>query len=245
MLTLEHISVKFDKSFVLQDVSFSVQPGEIVGLIGPNGSGKTTLLNTLSGFIPLDGGTVTYADEDISSASPSERARFGFGRSFQSAGVFREMTLVENLVVALEYAEKYPWWWKFSREKRTNVERKVVTILEKVGLLAHKHSLAGVLSGGQLRLLELMRLHVSKGKMLLIDEPTAGVSPLMKQVLAQTIRELAHEKNRSMILVEHDLKFLFDIVDRVIVLVEGKIYMQGTPKQILEDEKLKDVYFGR
>lgn len=245
MLTVENIFVKFDQSTILHDISLQVKTGEIVGLIGPNGSGKTTLLNALSGFIDIDAGSIIYHDEDITSCVPSERARKGIGRSFQSAGVFREMTLEENLVIALEHAQKFPWWWKFSDQWKEKADVIINQTLQKVGLHSHKHSLAGVLSGGQLRLLELMRLHLSGGNLLLIDEPTAGVSPIMKKNLAQTLRELAHENSRSLIIVEHDLKFLFEIVDRVIVLVDGKIYIEGKPEQVSKDEKLKEVYFGK
>ena len=245
MLTLENITVKFNKTTVLHDVSLELKPGEIVGLIGPNGSGKTTLLNALSGFAEIDAGTITYKDDDITALQPSTRAQKGIGRSFQAAGVFKEMTLEENLIIALEHSQNYPWWWKFSRERRKIADSIVDETLTKVDLHAHKHSLAGVLSGGQLRLLELMRLHLGHADLLLIDEPTAGVSPVMKKVLAQTISQLAKEKSRTLLIVEHDLKFLFELVDRVIVLVEGKVYMQGKPDEVAKDEKLKEVYFGK
>lgn len=245
MLTVENIFVKFDKSAILHDISFSLKPGEIVGLIGPNGSGKTTLLNALSGFTDVDAGTITYKDDDITALQPSERSKRGIGRSFQAAGVFKEMTLEENLVIALEHARKFPWWWKFSHEFREKADMIVDETLKKVDLHAHKHSLAGVLSGGQLRLLELMRLHLGCADLLLIDEPTAGVSPVMKKVLAKTLHELAQENNRTLVIVEHDLKFLFELVDRVIVLVDGKIYMEGKPEEVAKDEKLKEVYFGK
>jgi len=243
-LTLENIVVQFDHSVILEGVSFEVAPGEIVGLIGQNGCGKTTLLNTISGFVPQQAGSIVFQDEDITRWSPSQRARKGLGRSFQTPGVFREMTVEENVMIALENAEKYPWWWRFSKTHRHRSDRRIQDALESVGLEGHKHSLAGVLSGGQLRLLELLRLEISGGKLLLVDEPTAGVSPVMKQVLAKTLKKLAREKERSMILVEHDLKFLFELVDQVIVLVEGKVYMQGTPEEVIKDPKLKEVYFG-
>lgn len=245
MLNVENIFVKFDQSTILHDVSLEIQRGEIVGLIGPNGSGKTTLLNAISGFAHINGGSITYCNNDITDFSPSARAQQGIGRSFQSAGVFREMTLAENLIIALEYAQKFPWWWKFSSHYRNKADSMIDRILKKVDLHAHKHSLAGVLSGGQLRILELMRLHLTSGHLLLIDEPTAGVSPIMKKILAHTLRELAQENNRSLVIVEHDLKFLFELVDRVIVLVDGKIYMQGKPSEVAKDEKLKEVYFGK
>lgn len=244
MLTVEDLIVKFDQSVILEGISLQIQPGEIVGLIGQNGCGKTTFLNVLSGFIKPETGSVLFKEEDVTALSPYQRAKRGIGRSFQVPGIFREMTVEENLMIALEHAHHYPWWWKFSKKHRQKTDHLIGDALESVDLVGHKHSLAGVLSGGQLRLLELLRLKISGGQLLLIDEPTAGVSPKMKQVLAHAIRELAKEKSRSMILVEHDLKFLFELVDRVIVFVEGRVYMEGKPEEVARDSKLKQVYFG-
>ncbi len=244
MIKLENISVQFGQTPILQGVSFETKAGEIVGLIGQNGSGKTTCLNAISGFTPITAGSIILNDEDITKLSASARAQKGLSRGFQNAGVFKEMTLEENLMLALETSQKYKWWWQFSKKQKLKTDKIINELLESTNLLGHKKSLAGVLSGGQLRLLELLRLKISGGQLLLIDEPTAGVSPIMKKTLAHSIKELSKESSRTIIIVEHDLKFLFDIVDRVIVLVEGKIYLEGKPEEVVKDEKLKEVYFG-
>ncbi len=242
MLTVENLHVRFDQLVVLQKLSLSLKEGEIVGLIGQNGCGKTTFLNAVSGFVPAQEGSILFRDEDVTNLPPYERARRGIGRSFQSAGVFREMTLEENIMLAVEKAQHYPWWWMLSPAWRKRMDKAVSEALESVNLLGHRHSLAGVLSGGQLRLLELLRLQIGGGRLLLIDEPTAGVSPSMKKRLSAMIRSLS--KGRSILIVEHDLKFLFDLVDRVIVLVEGEVYLEGKPEDIVKDKKLQEVYFG-
>lgn len=242
MLTVENLHVQFDQHVVLQGLSLQLKEGEIVGLIGQNGCGKTTFLNTVSGFVKNQSGSILFADEDITALAPFQRAQRGIGRSFQAAGVFREMSLEENLMLAIEKAQDYPWWWMMSRKWRKKMDKTIDEALKSVELLGHKKSLAGVLSGGQLRLLELLRLQISGGKLLLIDEPTAGVSPSMKKTLSKMIRALA--KDRSILIVEHDLKFLFDLVDRVVVLVEGEVYMEGKPEEIVKDKKLQEVYFG-
>jgi branched-chain amino acid transport system ATP-binding protein len=244
MISLENIAVKFDRSLILHDISMRVGAGEIVGIIGPNGCGKTTLLNAISGFVEIENGSITFGDEDISEFNPYQRVKMGIGRSFQTVGIFREMTVEENLMMALEHAKNYPWWWKFSKKFRSKVAKEIEQLLNEVDLSAHKHSIAGVLSGGQLRLLELLRLKVSGGSLLLIDEPTAGVSPVMKKHLSKMIRELRHHHERSLVIVEHDLKFLFELVDRVIVLVDGRIFMEGTPEEVSKNQKLQEVYFG-
>lgn len=243
MLSVENLSVQFGLATILSSVDVQVKPGECVGIIGPNGCGKTTLLNAISGFAPAQSGSVLFKDEDITNFAPNKRAQFGLGRSFQSAGVFKAMTVEENLMLAIEVSEDLPWWWKFSRKLRSKVDKRIQKELERVDLQGHKHSLAGVLSGGQLRLLEMLKMSICGGDLLLIDEPTAGVSPVMRQLLSKVITELKSEK-RSIVIVEHDLKFLFKLVDRVVVLVEGEVYMQGKPKELLEDPKLKAVYFG-
>ena len=265
MLHVNNLHLSFHQSHILKNIDFHVKRGEIVGLIGPNGCGKTTFLNALSGFVKPHSGSILFCDENIIDLVPAERSARGMGRSFQTAGVFKEMTVEENLLVALEKAQAYPWYWKFFRAWRDRADKVVDELLSSVDLLTHKYSLAGVLSGGQLRLLELLRLRLSGGQLLLIDEPTAGVSPAMKKVLGEQLRALIHNQTRSpdegcvsdegcgsldganersMILVEHDLKFLFDLVDRVVVFVEGGVYMEGRPEDIVNDPKLKEVYFG-
>lgn len=244
MLKLEKIHVRFGKSVILSEVSLEVKEGEVVGLIGPNGCGKTTLLNSINGFVKTETGSFLFEGNDVTALGPAERAHLGFSRSFQAAGIFKEMTVEENLLIALESAEKFPWWWKFSKHYCKKAEKIVDELLQRVNLSAHKNSLAGVLSGGQLRLLELLRLELTGGKLLLIDEPTAGVSPAMKKVLAHEIKNLA-KAGRTVILVEHDLKFLFELVSRVVVLVDGKVYMEGKPEEVSRDPKLQEVYFGK
>ncbi|MBD3327979.1 ATP-binding cassette domain-containing protein [Candidatus Peregrinibacteria bacterium] len=244
MLKLENIHVSYGKTTILHDISLDILPGEIVGIIGPNGCGKTTLLNAVSGFIKNSSGSLLFNENDITGFSAHHRAVEGIGRSFQQAGVFKEMTVEENLMLAIEHKEKYPWWWRFSRKMRNQADRQICDLLSDVNLLGHKKSVAGVLSGGQLRLLELLRLRISGGKLLLIDEPTAGVAPVMRQELASLIKSLMEDESRSIIIVEHDLKFLFSLVDRVIVLVDGEKYIEGDPESIKKDKRLQEVYFG-
>jgi branched-chain amino acid transport system ATP-binding protein len=244
MLKVEDLSVQFGLRSILDKVNFSIEKGEIIGIIGPNGCGKTTLLNTLSGFVQSRSGSILFKEEDITALPSYKRAKQGIGRSFQAAGVFKEMTLEENLMLTIEAKENLAWWWRFSKKERIRVDKKIDKSLKSMDLLGHKHSLAGVLSGGQLRLLEMLKLKLIGGDLILIDEPTAGVAPVMRQTLAQAIRQLHQEKNRSIIIVEHDLKFLFDLVDRVIVLVDGEVYMEGDPRNLINDPKLKEVYFG-
>ncbi|MBT4936454.1 ABC transporter ATP-binding protein [Candidatus Peregrinibacteria bacterium] len=245
ILNIKNLKVSFGAQPILQGVSLSVNPGEIVGIIGPNGCGKTTLLNSVSGFVSAQSGTVRIQEKNIAKMDAYMRARKYIGRSFQNVGVFKEMSLEENLMIVLEKEKKFPWWWMFSSKKKKEMDKLVNEALKEVGLLKYKKSLAGVLSGGQLRLLELARLKLSSKPVLLIDEPTAGVAPALRNQLAETIKKLSKDYGHTIVLVEHDLKFLFDIVTRVIVMVDGKVYMEGKPEKVQKDKKLQEVYFGK
>ena len=244
ILRVENLHVKIGRRAILHHVSFDVQPGEIVGVIGPNGCGKTTLLNAISGFCGIDTGSVLFEGEDITRLKPYLRSRKGIARGFQHIGVFREMTVSENLMLVIEHNERYPWWWTFSSRLRKEMDQKIDRVLKEVDLLDHKYSPAGLLSGGQLRLLELTRLRLSRGKLLLIDEPTAGVAPALRNKLSDVIYGLVKEHGHTAVIVEHDLRFLFNIADRVIVLVDGEKYLEGKPEEIKNNERLRKVYFG-
>ncbi len=155
------------------------------------------------------------------------------------------MTVADNIIIGAEKADKFPWWWMFVPRWRRKMNRIIETSLSEMNLTAHTESLAGILSGGQIRLLELARLKLFKGKLLLIDEPTAGVAPALRQQLNQVIRKLNKEEGFTIIIVEHDLKFLFDLVERVVVLVDGQNYLEGAPEEIQKDKRLQEIYFGK
>lgn len=244
LISIDNLSVKFGKQIVLDKVSLNISQGEVVGLIGPNGCGKTTLLNAISGFVPLESGTISFDGQDIMNLSPDKRANLGIGRSFQHAGIFKDLSVSDNIIIGAEKAGKFPWWWMFSPMYKKKMDKIISATLDDVSLSAHRKSQAGVLSGGQVRLLELARLQLFKGKLLLIDEPTAGVAPALRQQLAKAIKRLNKEFGFTVIIVEHDLKFLFNLVDRAIVLVDGHKHMEGSPENIQKDKCLQEIYFG-
>ncbi len=244
VLSVENLDVQIGQRMILQNISFSVRPGEVVGIIGPNGCGKTTLLNAISGFLPVLSGTISVNGSDVMDLPAHKRAHLGVARGFQHVGIFREMTVEENMVIALERAHHYPWWWMLSSKYRKKMSSAVDEALAEAGLSAHKRSLAGILSGGQLRILELLRLKILPGNLLLIDEPTAGVAPVMREALGNMIRSLSKDHGRTILIIEHDLRFLFGLVDRVVVLVDGQKYLEGTPEEVRKDERLQKIYLG-
>jgi branched-chain amino acid transport system ATP-binding protein len=237
ILSVSNLSLTIQEHRILEGVSFDVEEGEIVGLIGPNGSGKTTLFNVLSGFLLPTSGKVTLRGEDITRLSPSARALKGIGRVFQNFGIFREMTLRENVLVALEALPKE------QRKALGNLDETVDATLDMVGLSEHASKKAGSLSGGQMRLLEIARTLKSNKDLFLLDEPTAGVSPKMTQQVADLIVTLK-KQGKTVLVVEHDLPFISRICDRVIVMDVGTIVLQGKPQEVKQSTKLKELYFG-
>ncbi len=237
LLELKNLSLTIDEHKILQDISFDVEEGQIIGLIGPNGSGKTTLFNVISGFLKSSGGSITLRNEDISSLSPSQRAKKGIGRVFQNFGIFRDMTLEENILVALEALPKE------QRKELGDLKDVVAGTLDMVGLSDSGKKKAGSLSGGQMRLLEIARTLKAGKELFLLDEPTAGVSPKMTGQVADIIKELK-DNGKTVLIIEHDLPFIGSICDEVVVLDVGKVVLQGSPAKVKESTELKEIYFG-
>lgn len=237
LLVLSHVGLALQSQPILQGITFDIEEGEIVGIIGPNGSGKTTLFNVLSGFLTPTVGTVHFRSADITRTPPSARATMGIGRVFQNFGIFREMTVAENILVALESLSKV------QRRLLGNLDDIVHKTLAMVHLTHHAKQKAASLSGGQMRLLEIARTLTSGKELFLLDEPTAGVSPKMTQQVAELIQKLKKE-GKTVLIVEHDLPFISKICDRVIVMDVGKILLTGTPQEIRQSKELKEIYFG-
>lgn len=237
ILSLNGISLIIQNHRILQDVSFDVEEGEIIGLIGPNGSGKTTLFNVLSGFLQPSKGAIAFRGQDITTLIPSRRARLGIGRVFQHFGIFREMTLEENVRVALEALPRE------QRKALGNVEELVESTLEMATLKDQAKQKAGSLSGGQMRLLEIARTLKSGKELFLLDEPTAGVSPKMTHQVAEIIQKLKRE-GKTVLVIEHDLPFIARICDRVIVLDVGRVVLIDKPEKVRQSKELQDIYFG-
>ena len=236
-LSVSSLSLTLGQQKILRDVSFDIEQGSVVGLIGPNGSGKTTLFNALSGFLKPSSGTIVFNENDITSLSPAKRAQRGIGRVFQNFGVFREMTLLENVLVALESLPTD------KRKQIGDLKKEAENTLEMIGLSEHASKKAGSLSGGQMRLLEIARTLKAGKDLFLLDEPTAGVSPKMTKDVAGIIRTLKKE-GKTVLIIEHDLPFIASICDEVMVLDVGEVVMQGSPNEVQKSKELQQIYFG-
>ena len=243
ILDIQDLRFELQGLQILNGVNLSVRQGETVGIIGPNGSGKTTLFNCLSGFNRHTGGKIIFQGNDISRMSASRRAAVGLGRVFQNCGVFREMTLLENMLVALE-SKRPLWsslvpWLNGARQNR----HKALKMLRDVGLKLRAHKKASSLSGGQMRLLEIARTLAFGAELFMLDEPTAGVSPKMKGEVARLIMHLQSLK-KTVLLIEHDIVFIQQFCDRIVVLDEGQVVLDGNPKEVREHPMLQEIYFG-
>jgi ABC-type branched-subunit amino acid transport system ATPase component len=244
MLQLDSVNVSFQKSQVLNGVSLAVEKGETVGIIGPNGSGKTTLFNCISGFVTPTAGSISLKGRDVTAETPDERARHGLGRVFQNFGIFKEMTLLENMLVALEARGSLlnlVWPWNSNSKQSYTTAMKA---LEEIQLASHASKKAGSLSGGQMRLLEIVRVLATGADCLLLDEPTAGVSPRMKEEVAEFIAKL-QDMGKTVLVIEHDINFIQKFCKRIVVLESGKVVLDDTPERVCADERLQEVYFGK
>jgi branched-chain amino acid transport system ATP-binding protein len=243
MLDVSDIKVSFQKTQVLNGVSLKVGQGETVGIIGPNGSGKTTLFNTLSGFNLADSGRIIFMDKDITHLPADQRAMLGLGRVFQNFGIFKEMSLIDNMLVALEARSSI--WANIMGlgAKKSAVRERAFAYLEEIGLAGRAGQKAGSLSGGQMRLLEIVRVIATGAELLLLDEPTAGVSPRMKEEVAAFITKV-QGLGKTVLVIEHDINFIQKFCRRIVVLESGQVVLDDTPEKVRADARLQEIYFG-
>ena len=239
ILKVEDLRVSFQGHVILNGLSFSIEKGQTVGIIGPNGSGKTTLFNSISGFVSVSGGNIIYNDAEIQTLMPNERASLGIGRVFQNFGIFREMSLVENMLLALEGSKNS----EMQSANSSQLKSRALDFLKEVKLESKADARAGSLSGGQMRLLEIIRTLAFGADLFLLDEPTAGVSPKMKDDVAGLIKKL-QGIGKTVLIIEHDINFIQKFCNRIIVLNEGRVVLDDTPELVRKNEQLKEIYFG-
>lgn len=241
MLSIRGLIFQVGQMSILNGVDLDINRGEYVGIIGPNGSGKTTLFNCISGFSVPTGGSIVFRDTAITKMAPHRRAHLGIGRVFQNFGIFRDMTLLENMVTALEgrsWGELIP-----GSGSKKNFQLQSMEYLSMVNLEGKAHARASSLSGGQMRLLEIIRCVAFGADLLLLDEPTAGVSPKMKLEVAKVLNTL-RELGKTVIVIEHDLNFIQKFCERIVVIDSGQIALSGSPDEVRNNPLIQEIYFG-
>lgn len=234
MLTVTELKKRFGGLVALQGISLQVPPRSILGIIGMNGSGKTTLLNCINGIYRPDSGRIQLDDDDITGRQIHEVARLGVGRTFQVPRVFAHLSLQDNLDVAQQ------------QTGRTADERYAQSEywLHKVDLHRLRHNHAEELSGGQQKLLELARIMVARPRVVLLDEPFAGVNPSLAQLLIGLIRELPTEHDCAVVLVSHDLTSIYQLSHHIVVMNEGAILSEGNAAHVRADTRVIEAYLG-
>lgn len=249
VIQASNLSKSFGGVHAVHDCSFVAKAGKITGLIGPNGAGKSTLLALLAGATRADAGQVHFDGQDVTSLHDWQRARLGLVRTFQVSRPLPHMTVLENMMIgAMDMSGESFTKAFFNRRKwKENEERdlvRAVELLERFNLLRLANDYAEILSGGQMRLLELARSLMAQPKMLLLDEPFAGVNPSLAQELADHIQEI-NQEGYSMILIEHELNLVGRLCDPVVVMVNGSVLATGSMEELGERQDVLEAYLGR
>jgi branched-chain amino acid transport system ATP-binding protein len=227
--------------------SFGVEPGSITGLIGPNGAGKSTLFNCVSGFLRPQSGRVFLDGKRIDRRAPHRIARAGLVRTFQTPRALTRMTVLENVVLAAPRHGGERLGGSLApraRRREREARARATELLELVRLEGHASALAGTLSGGQRKLLDLVRALMAAPRILLLDEPMAGISPTLRVELLEHILALRERDGITLLIVEHDLDFVMRASDHVIVMNDGVVIAQGAPDEVRADERVVDAYLG-
>ncbi|QNP47178.1 ABC transporter ATP-binding protein [Diaphorobacter aerolatus] len=242
LLQIEQLSKSFGGVKAVQGVSFAVQAGELLAMIGPNGAGKTTTFNMVGGQLAPDSGRVLLDGEDIAGLAPRHVWRKGVGRTFQIAQTFASFTVLENVQMALLSADRRLWqfWPRAASHRRADA----LALLDGVGMAQQAERACSELAYGDIKRVELAMALAHAPKLLLMDEPTAGMAPAERVALMQLTRRIARERQMGVLFTEHSMDVVFGQADRVAVLVRGKLLAEGTPQQIRDDERVQQAYLG-
>jgi len=244
LLRAERVSCFFGSLRAVHEMSVSIAPGELRALIGANGAGKTTFFNLLSGFVAPSSGRVVFDGLDITSHAPHERVSMGIARTFQITEIFPELSLRENLRIPVEAAAGLrlrPW---LTRAASRAIVSSIDELLELGKLTEKANRLAGELSHGDQRTTEILMALALRPRLLLLDEPTAGMGDQETYDITELIRRLHREHSLSILLVEHDMRVVFRLADRIMVMAEGALLAEGSPAQIAADERVQKAYLG-
>jgi branched-chain amino acid transport system ATP-binding protein len=248
LLELRDVTVRFGGLVAVNGVSFRVEKGEICALIGPNGAGKTSLFNAVSGNVVATSGSILFRGEEIRLLTPHEISARGARRTFQNGGLFADLTALENVLVGLHAQIDSGFFGllfgRHSAAAEAAATARARELLALMGVGAVADQKAGALSGGQQRIVEIVRALATNPPLLLLDEPAVGLSPPARQQLAVVIRSLARERGVGILLIEHAIELVMSVADRVIVLNEGRKVADAPPAEVRADRAVLEAYLG-
>lgn len=248
LLDISHVAKSFGGNEVLSDVSLTVQSGEIVGLLGPNGSGKSTLLNAASGFMPIDQGDVLFCGKSVRNMSPHQIVKQGIARTFQLPSMPSKMSVIEVLVAA--GANSHGLWrslWRSSIDVQADQQilQRAHELIDSLMLTRVKDLSARALSGGQKKLLSIACGLMRSPKLLMLDEPTAGVHPNLRRDIVKILQKINQDNGISQLIVEHDMYFVREVCTRCVVLDRGHIVADCTPDELVNHPRVIEAYLGQ
>lgn len=243
MLEVKNLSKYFGGLAAVVDVNLTVDDNELVSIIGPNGAGKSTLFNLITGHLAPDKGRVVFQGKDITRQKPHQISRRGIGRSFQKVNIFPRLSAFQNIQVALFSSTRSNRNLLATAAKKMNDE--VAAVLEGVGLARQAETLAGLLAHGDQKRLEMGIALALNPKLLLLDEPTQGMSPGETSETTELIRQVVRDRGIGLAFVEHDMKVVFGISDRISVMHQGRIIFSGRPDEVRDNEEVQNVYLGQ
>ncbi len=242
MLRVTDCSKRFGGVIANNGISIEVRPGEIVGLIGPNGSGKTTLFNSIVGYHPVDEGSIAFEGREISKLRVAKIARLGLLRTFQQTRIYGKMTGMENMAISVP--QRADGMRAMVSHFPPEVAEKSEALLEFVGLYSKRHLRGGDLSFGQQKLLEFAMALMNGPKMLLLDEPTAGINPTLINGLIDRLKRANADLGITLLVIEHNMRVIMNLAERIYCLAHGELLAEGPPEAIRDDRRVIDAYLG-
>jgi branched-chain amino acid transport system ATP-binding protein len=245
LLAVNGVTKRFGSLVAVRDVSLAVAPGELRAIIGPNGAGKTTFFNLISGFFRPTIGTIVFDGRDVTALTAQKRVTLGMARTFQITEIFPELSVFENIRIATEVAAGFrlrPW---LSRAERAQVHERIEATLKLAALETKADRLVGELAHGDQRAAEISMALALHPRLLLLDEPTAGMGDQETHDITRLIHRLHRDSNYTIVLIEHDMRVVFHLADRITVLDQGTVLAEGTPADIAANETVQAAYLGK